>query len=104
MLNDGDNPSIPEYMVACKVVKEASGSLDSAGAVAAEEDLLKEALLMAQVETHPHLVSLVGVITRGNPKVKRRVGRRRVDCVLAVCCPCTGHALRLCWVYMLAAF
>ena len=56
-------------MVACKVVKEASGSLDAADFAAAEEELLKEALLMAQVENHEHLVSLVGVITRGNPKV-----------------------------------
>ena len=69
LIKDGDNPSIPEYMVACKVVKEASGSLDTAGAAAAEEELLKEALLMAQVDNHPHLVSLVGVITRGSPKV-----------------------------------
>ena len=69
LLQDGGNPNIPAYMVACKVVKEVAGSLDSAGAVAAEEELLKEALLMAQVETHLHLVSLVGVITRGSPKV-----------------------------------
>ena len=69
LLTDSDNAAVPEYMVACKVVKEASGSLDRTGFAAAEEELLKEALLMAQVETHPHLVSLVGVITRGNPKV-----------------------------------
>ena len=69
LLKDGGNPSIPEYMVACKVVKEASGGLDTAGFAAAEEDLLKEALLMAQVETHDNLVSLVGVITRGTPKI-----------------------------------
>ena len=37
------------YIVACKVVKEASGGLDTAGFAAAEEELLKEALLMAQV-------------------------------------------------------
>ena len=69
LLQDGGNPEVPAYMVACKVVKEASGSLDRAGAAAAEEELLKEALLMAQVKTHEHLVSLVGVITRGSPKV-----------------------------------
>ena len=69
LLQDGGNPNIPAYMVACKVVKEVSGGLDSAGAAAAEEELLKEALLMAQVSTHGHLVSLVGVITRGSPKV-----------------------------------
>ena len=69
LLQDAGNANIPAYMVACKVVKEASGGLDSAGAVAAEEELLKEALLMAQVTAHEHLVSLVGVVTRGNPKV-----------------------------------
>ena len=69
LLQDGGNPNVPAYMVACKVVKEATGSLDVAGTHAAEEELLKEALLMAQVETHEHLVALVGVITRGSPKV-----------------------------------
>ena len=69
LLEDGGSSNVPAYMVACKVVKEALGSLDKAGASAAEEELLKEALLMAQVQTHEHLVSLVGVITRGSPKV-----------------------------------
>ena len=66
---DGDSTNTSEYMVACKVVKEAAGNLDRAAAATAEEDLLKEALLMAQVETHAHLVSLVGVVTRGSPKI-----------------------------------
>ena len=61
LFKDGNNLGVPEYMVACKVVKDASGSLDAAGFAAAEEELLKEALLMAQVENHQHLVSLVGV-------------------------------------------
>ena len=52
----------------CLLSQTAVG-LDSAGAAAAEEELLKEALLMAQVDAHPHLVSIVGVITRGVPKV-----------------------------------
>ena len=69
LLKDGASPGVPEYMVAVKVVKQATDSLDTAGFAAAEEELLKEALLMAQVETHPHLVALVGVITRGKPKV-----------------------------------
>jgi serine/threonine protein kinase len=69
LLKDGGGPASPEYMVACKVVKEASGSLDTAGFAAAEEELLKEALLMAQVDTHKNLVSLIGVVTRGKPKV-----------------------------------
>ena len=69
LFKDGASPGVPEYMVACKVVKDAAGSLDTAGFAAAEEELLKEALLMAQVETHTNLVSLVGVITRGTPKI-----------------------------------
>ena len=68
LLADGENTSIPEFLVACKTVKAGQG-MDMSGAAAAEEELLKEALLMAQVETHVHLVSLVGVITRGSPKV-----------------------------------
>ena len=60
-----DNASIPEYMVAAKTVKEA-GSNDVT--VMNEGDLMKEALLMAQVEPHTNLVSIIGVITRGRPK------------------------------------
>ena len=30
---------------------------------------MKEALLMAQVESHTNLVSIIGVITRGRPKI-----------------------------------
>jgi len=69
LLTDGDNTtSIPEFLVAAKTVKAGQG-MDTSGAAAAEEELLKEALLMAQVENHVHLVSLVGVVTRGRPKV-----------------------------------
>jgi len=65
LLSDGDNASIPEYMVAAKTVKEADTNETT---VACETELMKEALLMAQVEPHPHLVSIIGVITRGRPK------------------------------------
>ena len=68
LLADGENTSIPEFLVACKTVKAGQG-MDMSAAAAAEEELLKEALLMAQVDNHVHLVSLVGVITRGRPKV-----------------------------------
>ena len=69
LLADGDDTRrIPEFLVACKTVKVGQG-MDTGGAAAAEEELLKEALLMAQVDHHIHLVSLVGVITRGHPKV-----------------------------------
>ena len=69
LLSDGENVAIPEYMVAAKTVREAKSDLEKAGSAAAGEELLKEALLMAQVDSHPHLVSLVGVITRGHPKI-----------------------------------
>ena len=69
-LLDGANANVPEYMCAVKTVLEPKGSAESAAAAeAAEVDLLKEALLMAQVETHKHLVSLIGVVTRGRPKM-----------------------------------
>ena len=66
LLNDGGSPGVPEYMVAAKIVLDSGD--DSTGVRAAETDLLQEALLMAQVAAHAHLVSLVGVITRGVPK------------------------------------
>ena len=73
-LVDGSNPHEPECLVAAKIVLNAAAgkdefSADNAGALAAEKDLIQEALLMAQVDQHPHLVAIVGVVTRGNPKV-----------------------------------
>ena len=75
LLNDQQSKTTPEYLVAAKVVKRQDtatnyGSIeDGEGSLAAEDALLKEALIMAQVETHPNLVSLFGVITTGTPKV-----------------------------------
>ena len=65
LLNDGDNTAIPEYMVAAKTVKAAE---TNEATVVVEGELMKEALLMAQVEAHTNLVSIIGVITRGRPK------------------------------------
>ena len=65
LLKDGDNTAIPEYMVAAKTVKEAESN---EATVIVEGELMKEALLMAQVEPHTNLVSIIGVITRGRPK------------------------------------
>lgn len=42
----------------------------TAGVTAAQEDLLQEASVMAQV-AHPNLVALIGVITRKARKTKR---------------------------------
>ena len=73
-LVDGSSPHAAECLVAAKIVlTTAAGSdefgADNAGALAAEKDLIQEALLMAQVDEHPHLVAIIGVITRGSPKV-----------------------------------
>ena len=55
-------------MCAIKTVIDKGGD-DAAAAAAAEVDLLSEAVLMAQVSQHKHLVSLIGVVTRGKPKM-----------------------------------
>jgi hypothetical protein len=65
LLSDGDYSNTPEYIVAAKTVKEGK---DAEGTTVAESELMKEALLMAQVEPHTNLVSIIGVITRGRPK------------------------------------
>eukprot|EP00039_Didymoeca_costata_P014829 m.244994 g.244994 ORF g.244994 m.244994 type:complete len:1378 (+) comp16106_c0_seq31:355-4488(+) len=51
----------PEYLVAVKTV------LDSKATPEARDELLSEAGVMAQIKPHPNLVSLVGVVTRGEP-------------------------------------
>lgn len=51
------------YLVAAKTVIEKAGSLDAA------QELRAEAVLMALVGEHKHLVSLIGVVTRGDPLV-----------------------------------
>ena len=56
---------VPAYLVAAKVIKSSHG----AGALSATNDLIFEAALMAQVGHHPHLVALVGVVTKGSPKM-----------------------------------
>jgi serine/threonine protein kinase len=57
---------VPEYMVAAKTVLDKDANSD------ATDDLLNEAAVMAQVagaDGHPNLVSLIGVITSGNPLI-----------------------------------
>ena len=63
VLDDRDHKSVPEYLVAAKTV------LDSSKSPEAIDDLLQEATVMAQVGEHVNLVSLVGVITSGDPYV-----------------------------------
>ena len=57
--------------MAAKIIKpQKAGERDAAGAAAAEGELLQEALLMSQVDQHRNLVSIIGVVTRGTPKVR----------------------------------
>ena len=49
--------------MAAKTVKDAANSPEGT------KDLLAEASVMAQVSGDPHLVSIIGVITRGDPLV-----------------------------------
>ena len=51
-----------DFLVAAKLVKE--GAPDEY-----HRALLAEAVLMAQIPEHPNVVSLVGVVTRGEPKL-----------------------------------
>ena len=53
---------MPEYMAAAKTVKESAPA-------SATDELIREAALMAQMDPHPNIVSLVGVVTRGTPKM-----------------------------------
>jgi surface protein len=54
---------VPEYLVAAKTVLDANASPD------ATRELRVEAMMMARLGAHPHVVSIVGVITRGDPLV-----------------------------------
>ena len=49
----------PSYMVAIKTAKGDAGV----------DDLLKEAMVMAMIPHHNNLVSLIGVVTSGDPKL-----------------------------------
>jgi serine/threonine protein kinase len=53
----------PEYTVAAKTVLDAQNSPE------ATKEMLAEAGVMAAVGSHPNLVSLIGIITRGDPLV-----------------------------------
>ena len=55
------DPSGAEFLVAVKTVR------DTAVSVEATNEMKLEATVMAQVGSHPNLVSLVGVVTRGDP-------------------------------------
>ena len=59
LLDESSAGGVPSYMVAVKTSKEAKGE----GA----DEMMHEATVMAQVSGHPHLVSLIGVVTSGLP-------------------------------------
>jgi len=59
VLDESSQGGVPGYLVACKSVLDAGGD----GA----QELLQEAIVMAQVGVHSHLVSLLGVVTSGLP-------------------------------------
>lgn len=59
MLDESSVGGVPGYLVAIKTSKEITG--DGAN------ELTKEATVMAQIDPHKHLVSLVGVVTSGPP-------------------------------------
>jgi hypothetical protein len=59
VLDESHHGGVPGYLVACKSVMDPSGD----GAA----DLVQEAAVMAQVDSHINLVSLIGVVTSGTP-------------------------------------
>jgi serine/threonine protein kinase len=61
MLDESSTTGSPEYQVAAKTVLNANESPE------ATEDLLNEAAVMAQVKGHPNLISIIGVVTSGDP-------------------------------------
>lgn len=59
ILDESSRGGVPGYMVAIKTTKDAEGE----GA----NEMVREATLMAQVDHHVNLVSLIGVVTSGVP-------------------------------------
>ena len=83
------------YLCAVKTVLEPKDGDSAAEAAAAENDLLNEALLMAQVDQHKHLVSLIGVVTRGKPKMLLLSYCEHGDLQVRALCHCDVPSLRL---------
>jgi serine/threonine protein kinase len=64
MLDERTSTGRPEYQVAAKTVLD-----EGASSAAAIEDLTTEATVMAQLEGHRNLVSIIGVVTSGTPLI-----------------------------------
>ena len=63
MLDESSDGGVPPFLVAAKTVLDSKESPENT------RDLQSEAVVMAQVGHHANLVSLVGVVTRGDPLV-----------------------------------
>lgn len=63
MLDEQFSRGTPEYMVAAKTVKDVANNPESA------RELAAEATVMMQVVGHVNLVSIIGMVTAGNPLV-----------------------------------
>jgi serine/threonine protein kinase len=63
MLDESATTGNPEYQVAAKTVLDAGASAE------ATADLTTEAAVMAQLAGHTNLVSIIGVVTSGNPLI-----------------------------------
>lgn len=61
LLNESSVGGPPEQAVAVKTLLDASSSPD------AVQELLQEAVVMAQVGFHPNVVQMIGVVTSGEP-------------------------------------
>ena len=59
LIDESSTGGVPEYIIAVKTVRDLDGE--------AATDLLKEAAVMSQVTSHPHVLPLVGVVTAGAP-------------------------------------
>jgi ephrin-B len=59
VLDESTTGGVPGYLVATKIVKKQTGE----GA----DEMHKEASVMAQLSSHPNVVSLIGVVTSGVP-------------------------------------
>lgn len=63
ILDEAHSRGTPAYTIAAKTVKDAANNPEGA------QDLVAEATVMMQVSGHPNLVSIIGVITAGDPLV-----------------------------------
>jgi serine/threonine protein kinase len=66
VLDERSTVGTGEYMVAAKTIHMDTKSQDAIGAIS---ELKMEAAMMAQLKSHANVVSLIGVVTRGQPLI-----------------------------------